>query len=165
MNPFISKVLVDVARKRLEKKNNGKKPINKRQVVTQVRSLEVELTHTIKEYVFIAIGVLSAGFGLKGFLLPNHFIDGGATGISLLLENITNLNLSILLVLVNLPFILLASKTINRKFAIRSIVAIALLALVVHYIDYPIVTQDKLLIAVFWWFFLRFRHWYVYARW
>ncbi|MCB0471277.1 MAG: YitT family protein, partial [Flavobacteriaceae bacterium] len=38
----------------------------------------------------MVIGVFSAGFGLKGFLLPNKFIDGGATGISLLLENLTS---------------------------------------------------------------------------
>ena len=153
MNPFISKVLVDIARKKLEKKYHNK-PVSKKEIVPLVRNLQVELVHTIKKYIFIIIGVFSAGFGLKGFLLPNHFIDGGATGISLLLENITSVKLSILLVLVNLPFIFLASKTINTKFAIRSIVAITFLAIVVHFVDYPIITEDKLLIAVFGGFFL-----------
>ena len=128
--------------------------ISKKQVVPLVRILQVELSHAIKEYIFIIIGVFSAGFGLKGFLLPNNFIDGGATGISLLLENITHINLSYLLIIVNLPFILLASRTFSVKFAIRSIVAIAFLAFVVHFIDYPTITEDKLLIAVFGGFFL-----------
>ena len=153
MNPLLSKLLIDIARKKLEHKHPNQ-PVRKREIVPLVRNLQVELSHTIKKYIFIAIGVFSAGFGLKGFLLPNRFIDGGATGISLLLENITTLNLETLLVLINLPFIFLASKTINLKFAVRSIVAIIFLALVVHYIDYPTVTEDKLLIAVFGGFFL-----------
>jgi uncharacterized membrane-anchored protein YitT (DUF2179 family) len=129
-------------------------PVSKRQIVPLVRVLQVELVHAIKEYIFIIIGVFSAGFGLNGFLLPNRFIDGGATGISLLLQNITSIDLSYLLILVNLPFIILASRTFNFKFAIKSIVAISFLALVVHYVDYPTITEDKLLIAVFGGFFL-----------
>jgi len=153
MNPFISKLLVEIARKRLEAKQTSV-PVSKRQIVPLVRVLQVELVHAIKEYIFIIIGVFSAGFGLNGFLLPNRFIDGGATGISLLLQNITSIDLSYLLILVNLPFIILASRTFNFKFAIKSIVAIAFLALVVHYVDYPTITEDKLLIAVFGGFFL-----------
>ncbi|WP_034044320.1 YitT family protein [Wocania ichthyoenteri] len=153
MNPLFSKLLVNIARKRLEDKNTHK-PVNINELAPAVRKLKVELSHGIKEYIFILIGVFSAGFGLKGFLLPNKFIDGGATGISLLLEHITSLNLGLLLVLVNLPFVFLASKTIGNKFALRSIAAITLLAFVVHFVDYPIITEDKLLIAVFGGFFL-----------
>jgi len=153
MNPFLVKILIDVARKRLEKKQVNT-PVTKKEIEPLVRKYEVEVSHAIKEYIFIIIGVFSAGFGLKGFLLPNSFIDGGATGISLLLENITALNLGVLLVIVNLPFIYLASKTIGNKFAIKSIIAITLLAFVVHFVNYPTITEDKLLIAVFGGFFL-----------
>jgi uncharacterized membrane-anchored protein YitT (DUF2179 family) len=153
MYPFIAKILIDVARKRLKTKEDSA-PITKKQIEPLVKSMHVELTHVIKDYIYVIIGVFAAGFGLKGFLLPNQFIDGGATGISLLLKNITTIDLSYLLVLVNIPFLILASKTINLKFAYRSIIAIALLAIVVHYIDYPIITEDKLLIAVFGGFFL-----------
>lgn len=154
MNPFIAKILVDVARKRLKSKQQTSKPISKKQIVPLVRTFQVEISHALKEYFYIIIGVFSAGFGLKGFLLPNSFIDGGATGISLLLENITSINLGILLVIVNFPFLILASRTIGKKFALRSIAAITLLALVVHFVDYPIITEDKLLIAIFGGFFL-----------
>ena len=153
MNPFIAKLLIDVARKKIKAKQPDS-PITKKQIEPIVRNLQVELSHTIKEYIFVIIGVFSAGFGLKGFLLPNRFIDGGATGISLLLENITNIDLGYLLVLVNLPFIILGAKTMNFKFAVRSIVAITFLAFVVHFVDYPTITEDKLLIAVFGGFFL-----------
>ncbi len=153
MNPFISKLLIDVARKKLKSKQKDS-PITNKQIEPVVNNLQVELTHALKEYIFIAIGVFSAGFGLKGFLLPNRFIDGGATGISLLLENTTNIELGYLLILVNLPFILLGARTVNLKFAVRSIIAITFLAVVVHFVDYPTVTEDKLLIAVFGGFFL-----------
>ena len=153
MNPFLSKILIDLARKRLKSKR-ADKPISKKDIVPVVRNLQVELTHAIKESIFIIIGVFSAGFGLKGFLLPNRFIDGGATGISLLLENITSIELGYLLLIVNLPFIILGGRTIGWKFAIKSIVAIALLAFVVHFVEYPTITEDKLLIAVFGGFFL-----------
>lgn len=153
MNPFVSKLLIAVARKRLEAKKLSE-PISYKQVASIVKNLEVELSHAIKEYIFIVIGVFSAGFGLKGFLLPNRFIDGGATGISLLLENVTTIELSYFLILVNLPFLILSARMFNLKFTIKSIVAIALLAFLVHFIEYPTITEDKLLIAVFGGFFL-----------
>ncbi|GAA4799029.1 YitT family protein [Litoribaculum gwangyangense] len=154
MNPFLAKVLIDIARKRLRAKQDGSGPVSKKEIVPLVRNFQVEIAHAIKEYVFIIVGVFSAGFGLKGFLLPNDFIDGGATGISLLLEYTTSLNLGLLLVLINIPFLVLASRTIGVKFALRSIAAITLLAFVVHFIEYPTITEDKLLIAVFGGFFL-----------
>ncbi len=153
MNPILSKLLVDIARRKLKAKQAAA-PVSQQQVTSMASILKVELVHAIKEYIYIIIGVFSAGFGLKGFLLPNRFIDGGATGISLLLENITSINLSYLLVLVNLPFIILASRTFSVKFAVKSIVAISILAVVVHYVNYPTITDDKLLIAVFGGFFL-----------
>lgn len=153
MNPIISKLLVEIAKKRLQNSQKNK-PVSKKQIVPLVRRFQVEISHAIKEYIYILIGVFSAGFGLKGFLLPNRFIDGGATGISLLLQNITPIDLSYFLILVNLPFIILASKTFSLKFALRSMAAIALLAFVVHFVEYPTITDDKLLISVFGGFFL-----------
>lgn len=153
MNPFISRILITLARKRLEARQQTV-PVSQKQVIPLARNFQVELTHAVKEYFFILIGVFSAGFGLKGFLLPNKFIDGGATGISLLLENITNIPLGILLIVVNMPFLIISARTFSLKFALKSIVAITFLSFVVHYIDYPIITEDKLLIAVFGGFFL-----------
>jgi uncharacterized membrane-anchored protein YitT (DUF2179 family) len=100
------------------------------------------------------LGVISAGFGLKGFLMPNEFVDGGAMGISLLINNQTALPLSFFIVVVNLPFLLLGMRQISVNFGIRSLIAIVLLALVVAFIPYPMVTDDKLLVAIFGGFFL-----------
>src|SRR6476620_6232080 len=99
--------------------------------------------------VFIAAGVMSAGMGLKGFLFSSHFIDGGVTGISMLLAKVTPLPLSIWLPLVNLPFVALGLRHLGRAFPIRSVLAIAAVALVVATVHFPDVTGDSLLTAVF----------------
>ncbi len=101
-----------------------------------------------------SLGVLSAGMGLKGFLLSSTFIDGGVTGISMLLSKTTALPLAILLPLVNLPFIIVGYRQLGRAFALRSVLAIAALAAVLALIPFPHVTSDLLLIAVFGGFFI-----------
>jgi len=106
------------------------------------------------EILFLLFGVGSAGFGLKGFLIPNNFIDGGVTGISLLTHEQVKYPLAIFIILFNIPFIMLGWQQINRVFGIKSIFAISLLALVVAIVPYPVVTNDKLLVAVFGGFFL-----------
>ena len=116
--------------------------------------MKLNIAHIAKDTLFILIGIISAGFGLKGFLLPNSFIDGGAMGISLLISETTNISLSILIVAINLPFLILGYSQIGKQFAIKSIIAIIVLAFVVHFIPYPLITSDKLLIAVFGGFFL-----------
>lgn len=108
----------------------------------------------LKETFLIVLGIICASFGLKSFLLPNHFLDGGAMGISLLLNITTGFPLGLLVVLVNIPFVLLGSKQISKAFALKTILAIAGLALMVSFDFYPIVTSDKLLISVFGGFFL-----------
>lgn len=110
---------------------------------------QVTIWRHVKDVLFIGIGVVMASIGLKGFLLPNGFFDGGAMGVSLLLQTLTPLDLSILILLVNLPFIYLGYRQLSLWFAIKSTLAILVLAFLVHYITLPIITADKLLIAVF----------------
>ena len=94
-----------------------------------------------------------ASIGLKGFLLPNNFLDGGAMGMSLLLKILTNVDLSLLIILVNLPFIILGARQISISFSVKSSLAILLLAVLVHFISIPGITADKLLISIFGGFF------------
>ena len=102
----------------------------------------------------IIAGIISAAFGLKGFLIPNHFIDGGVTGISLLISSITGWPLSILLFIINIPFIWLGYKRVDKIFALKTLVAIVVLALILFFVEFPDITNDKLLTAVFGGFFL-----------
>jgi uncharacterized membrane-anchored protein YitT (DUF2179 family) len=103
----------------------------------------------IKEFFLILVGIGLAGFGLKGFLIPSGFIDGGITGISLLIHFLTPINLSLLIFAINLPFIFLARKQIGKIFAIKTFFAIIVLSLSLLWINYPIITLDKLLVAIF----------------
>lgn len=153
MNSLLQYISVQRAMNKLKRSKLPEKN-RKRQLVKEIRTAQVELAHATKEIVFIAIGVAAAGFGLKGFLLPNQFIDGGATGVSLLIQVKSNISLGLLLIIVNLPFLILGARTINKTFAFKSIIAISALAIVVHFVPYPIITDDKLLIAVFGGFFL-----------
>jgi len=70
--------------------------------------------------VLVVLGILSASMGLHGFLLPSNFIDGGVTGISMLISKISGTSLSIWIAAVNLPFIALGYRQIGRAFALRS---------------------------------------------
>ncbi|MEI2750356.1 MAG: YitT family protein [Ferruginibacter sp.] len=114
----------------------------------------IEVKEMISDFFIILAGILSAGFGLKGFLLPNEFLDGGATGISLLLAELTGIQLPILLVIINAPFILLGFNLISKQFAVKTALAICGLAICVAFLPYPQITSDKLLVAVFGGFFL-----------
>lgn len=107
-----------------------------------------------KDVLLITVGILCAGFGLKGFLIPNGFIDGGVTGISLLVAALTPISISLLIFMINIPFMILGLKQIGKTFFFRTFLGIAGLALGVAIIPYPVITHDSLLIAVFGGFFL-----------
>ncbi len=107
-----------------------------------------------KELFFIAAGIFSAAFGLESFLLPNLFIDGGATGIALLVTETSSLPLYLLIVLVNIPFLILGYRAIGRNFTLKATLAIIGLALTLAVLNFPEITQDRLLVAVFGGFFL-----------
>ena len=102
----------------------------------------------------IVAGIFSAAFGLKGFLLSSRFIDGGVTGVSMLLSDIFHAPLSILILVINLPFVAIGYRQIGRAFAIKSVLSIAGLSLVLAFVKFPDVTPDKLLTAVFGGFFI-----------
>lgn len=153
MMPLFQQIINDVVEKHIQKSHPGTR-IPRKVLEKESYKLRVDISAFVKDTFFICLGVASAAFGLQGFLLPNEFIDGGVTGISLLTEVVSGISLSILLVLINLPFLWLGIKTIGKGFAAKSAVAIVALAIVVHFMQFPTVTEDKLLIAVFGGFFL-----------
>jgi uncharacterized membrane-anchored protein YitT (DUF2179 family) len=103
---------------------------------------------------FIALGALSAALGIKGFLLSSDFIDGGVTGVSMLLAQTTGAPLPVLLPTVNAPFVAVAFRQLGVAFAARSIGGIAALAVALALVPFPDVTHDAVLTAVFGGFFL-----------
>ena len=111
-------------------------------------------TRFLKEGLLITCGVVSACFGLKSFLMPSHFIDGGVTGISLLVSTLTGWNLSYLIVIINIPFIIMGYKQIGVGFAVKTSISITALSLALIFLPFAPITHDKLLIAFFGGFFL-----------
>jgi uncharacterized membrane-anchored protein YitT (DUF2179 family) len=107
------------------------------------------LFKVISEYFQIFLGVVLASIGLKAFLLPNGFLDGGVTGIAILLESQLNINISILLVLLSIPFFIMGYFTVSKRILIKSLISILTLALFIHFENLGTVTDDKLLISIF----------------
>lgn len=109
---------------------------------------------TLSDIIYLVLGVIFASFALKSFLVPNHFLDGGVTGVSLLLHEVYHWNLGVILLVLNLPFIILAYFQIGKHFAIRSFLTILLIIITIFFVPFPEVTHDKLLVAVFGGFFM-----------
>ncbi|MBL0099761.1 MAG: YitT family protein [Saprospiraceae bacterium] len=98
---------------------------------------------------YTLLGVICAVFALKGFMIPNHFLDGGVTGISILLHEVFHINISLLILIINIPFLYIGYHKIGKNFAVQAAISISLLAVLMHFTEIPMVTEDKILIAVF----------------
>ena len=116
------------------------------------RKLSKELV--VQDIIFLIAGIVAASIGLKSFLIPNHFLDGGVTGLSLLVHEILHWHLGLVLILFNLPFILISYKMIGKPFALKTLAAVIGVSLLLQYVQFPELTDDKLLVAVFGGFFL-----------
>lgn len=154
MNPLWKKLII---RESLAKKNQEPSGLNKQsnyQTAKRYREFIITLKELVKDFFLITAGIFSAAFGLKGFLLTNHFIDGGVTGISLLVTQLTGVPLYVLIICINIPFIILGYVILGRQFAIKTVLAICGLALCLATVNFPDVTKDNLLVAMFGGFFL-----------
>jgi uncharacterized membrane-anchored protein YitT (DUF2179 family) len=154
MNSLLTQFLKKSA-ENFQKKNGTEIPSFSNYIIAKTyRNLILTIKSHTKDTILIILGIFSASFGFKGFLLSNHFIDGGATGISLLISAITSLPLYLLIVCVNIPFIILAYNILGKTFAIKTSLAITGLAVCLATVTFPDITQDNLLVAVFGGFFL-----------
>lgn len=103
----------------------------------------------IEDLGFSTAGVLLSAYALKGFLVPNLFLGGGITGISILLNQFFHFNFSIILILANLPLIILGGFLVNKRFALKTLACIVGLALCMEFINFPKATSDPSLISAF----------------
>ena len=154
MNRILSSIIIQTNLKFKDKKKYPKGKPSDYQLAKKYHNLIIAQKRNFKNLVLISAGIFSASFGFKGFLLTNDFIDGGATGISLLVAAVTDIPLYILIISVNLPFVILGYKMMGKRFAINTALAIIGLALCVALVPFPDVTNDDLLVAIFGGFFL-----------
>jgi len=101
------------------------------------------------DIVYAIAGILFCGFALKGFLVPNHFFDGGITGLSLLVHELYHWNIAYVIIAANIPFVIMGAFQVNKRFALRTVLAITGLALCLLFMPYPQITSDKLLVSIF----------------
>lgn len=103
----------------------------------------------LQDFLLALIGITISGIALKLFLVPNHFFDGGITGISLLIHELYHFNLGLIILVFNLPLILAGYYIVGKKFAVRTLICVIMLGICLMLIpNYP-VTADKLLISIF----------------
>ena len=95
------------------------------------------------------IAILLASIGLKAFLLPNGFLDGGVTGISILLSQIIEVEISVILPIISLPFFILGWFIVSKRILVKSVTSVLILALAIHFENFEPITEDKLLISIF----------------
>lgn len=123
--------------------------------MTELEKAKIQHRKLSKGQVFgraiaIAIGALLMATGLEIFLVPNHVVDGGITGISIMLSHITGVNLGIFLFVLNLPFVFIGYKQMGKTFALSTIFGILVLSILTsrfHHV--PAFTADVLLATVF----------------
>ncbi|KQO08484.1 YitT family protein [Paenibacillus algorifonticola] len=104
----------------------------------------------LKRTLFITIGAVLMGVALELFLVPNSVIDGGITGISIMISHLTDKPLGIFIFLLNLPFLFIGFKQIGKTFAISTLYGIVVMSVttqMLHHVD--AFTEDKLLAVLF----------------
>ncbi len=112
-------------------------------------SVDWRIVSSPKNILLILIGTGLAVLAMKGFMIPNKFLDGGITGISILLHEIFHINISFLVIILNVLFVYLGYKRIGKTFAVQTSIAVILLSIGLLFIDINPITHDKLLIAIF----------------
>jgi uncharacterized membrane-anchored protein YitT (DUF2179 family) len=154
MSPIFTQIIIDTVLRKKRRKGKAQRLYTPAEMVKAKKEFNRVLRRLLKDLTLMVIGIASAAFGLKGFLVPNDYIDGGVTGISLLVTELTQIPLGILIVCINIPFIFMGFKVVSRDFALKTAFCIGGLALAVTLLDLPPITDDKLLISIFGGFFL-----------
>lgn len=108
------------------------------------------LQRLMRRFVFLTFGAVLMAVGLEIFLVPNRIVDGGITGISIMVSHITQMPLGVFLTLFNLPFLFMGYKQIGKTFALSTLFAVLVMS-VGTYLLHPVspLTIDPLLAAVF----------------
>lgn len=122
----------------------------KKKPVVRVKTKRELVIEFIKRAFFLIIGAFIVAVALEMFLLPNKIIDGGVIGISMMASYLSGWNLGLLIFCINIPFVLLAYKTIGKKFVINTFFAIAMLAIATNVVSqFHHITEDLLLVTIF----------------
>ena len=103
----------------------------------------------LKNIILNLVGVALMTLALKGFMIPNKFLDGGVIGASILIHEISHIPFSLLVLVLNIPFLFIGNSVLGKTFTIQCLITYLLIAGSMTFIEIQPVTSDKLLIALF----------------
>ena len=112
-------------------------------------SFEFSNVFSFKSLFLKFIGVSCGVIAIKGFMIPNHFLDGGLLGISILIHEFYHIDVTIPLILLNLPFVYVGYKKIGKNFAAHTFLSFVFLGILMNVLPIPTVTKDHFLVAAF----------------
>ncbi|WP_353777875.1 YitT family protein [Winogradskyella sp. 3972H.M.0a.05] len=112
-------------------------------------SVEFSNIFSLKSLLLKLIGVVAATIAIKGFMIPNHFLDGGLLGISILIHEIYHIDVWMPLLILNIPFVVIGYKKIGKNFAAHALLSLILLGIALNVLPIPTVTKDHFLVAAF----------------
>lgn len=138
--------------KTAKKEREVKKQENKRNLENNTQHHKLKKTNPIEIFqdsISVLVGVIIAAFALKSFLVPNHFFDGGITGMSLLVHELYHLNLAVLIIIFNLPLIIISYFSVGKRFATRTFLSVLFLAICLWLLPSVDITHDKLIVSIF----------------
>ncbi|MCB0447802.1 MAG: YitT family protein [Gelidibacter sp.] len=111
--------------------------------------LNLESIFSLKSLLLKFIGVGCAVIAIKAFMIPNHFLDGGLLGISILIHEFYHIDVMYPLLILNLPFVYIGYKKIGKNFAAHTFLGLVILGFLLHFLNVPPITEDDFLVAVF----------------
>ena len=104
----------------------------------------------LAKFIFITTGAVMMAVALEIFLIPNSVIDGGITGISIILSEVTPIPLGLFIFIINVPFLIIGYKQIGKTFAFSTLYGITVMSLMTAYLHHvPALTDDKILASMF----------------
>ncbi len=116
---------------------------------SNLNTLDLSSVFSFKSLLLKIIGVSCTVIAIKGFMIPNLFLDGGLLGISILIHEFYHIDVSIPLILLNLPFVYIGYRKFGKNFAAHTFVSLIFLGLLLSFLPVPTVTKDHFLVAVF----------------
>lgn len=113
------------------------------------RALDYKTVFSVKSLFLKILGVVCAVIAIKGFMIPNHFLDGGLLGISILIHEFYHIDVWIPLLLLNFPFVIISYKKVDKTFSLHAFTSLVLLGVALNVLSIPSITNDHFLVAAF----------------
>lgn len=98
-------------------------------------------------FIMLLIGSFVAAAALECFLIPNTILDGGITGISIIIHKLFGLPLWLLIILINIPFVYVGYRNLGKSFLIRTLFSMGCFALFLSYFELVEAFTEEILLA------------------